>query len=126
CADLWEHGADVTMIQRSSTLIVRSDTLMKHVTGKLYSEDALEAGITTDKADLLNASVPHRVSPALNIPVWKEIAKLDAEFYDRLRSVGFMLDFGEDGSGLHPKYMRRGSGYYIDVGASELVAQGQI
>ena len=25
CADLWEHGADVTMIQRSSTHVVKSD-----------------------------------------------------------------------------------------------------
>jgi hypothetical protein len=32
-----------------------------------------------------------------------------------------MLDFGEDGSGLFMKYLRRGSGYYIDVGACELV-----
>jgi putative flavoprotein involved in K+ transport len=37
-----------------------------------------------------------------------------------------MLDFGEDGSGLSMKYLRRGSGYYIDVGASELVADGRI
>ena len=37
-----------------------------------------------------------------------------------------MLDFGEDGSGLFMKYLRRGSGYYIDVGASELVADGRI
>ena len=28
CAALWEHGADVTMVQRSSTHIVRSDSLM--------------------------------------------------------------------------------------------------
>ena len=34
------------------------------------------------------------------------------------------LDFGDDGSGLFMKYLRRGSGYYIDVGASELVANG--
>jgi putative flavoprotein involved in K+ transport len=26
-ADLWEHGADVTMVQRSSTAVVRSETL---------------------------------------------------------------------------------------------------
>jgi putative flavoprotein involved in K+ transport len=37
-----------------------------------------------------------------------------------------MLDFGVDGSGLFVKYLRRGSGYYIDVGASELVANGSI
>ena len=34
-----------------------------------------------------------------------------------------MLDFGDDDSGLFMKYLRRGSGYYIDVGASELVAE---
>ena len=38
CADLWEHGADVTMVQRSSTHVVRSDTLMELALGGLYSE----------------------------------------------------------------------------------------
>ena len=37
-----------------------------------------------------------------------------------------MLDWGDDGSGLFMKYLRRGSGYYIDVGASELVANGSV
>jgi len=37
-----------------------------------------------------------------------------------------LLDFGDDGSGLFMKYLRRGSGYYIDVGASELIADGKI
>ena len=35
-----------------------------------------------------------------------------------------MLDWGEDESGLFMKYLRRGSGYYIDVGASDLIADG--
>jgi putative flavoprotein involved in K+ transport len=50
----------------------------------------------------------------------------DAEFYERLENAGFELDFGEDDSGLFMKYLRRGSGYYIDVGASELVANGSV
>ena len=37
-----------------------------------------------------------------------------------------MLDFGDDGSGLFMKYLRRGSGYYIDVGASQLIVDGKI
>jgi len=37
-----------------------------------------------------------------------------------------MLDFGEDESGLFMKYLRRGSGYYIDVGASELIANQSV
>src|SRR5699024_166885 len=40
--------------------------------------------------------------------------------------AGFDLDFGDDESGLFLKYLRRGSGYYIDVGAAELVADGKV
>ena len=58
------------------------------------------------------------------IPVYDEMRKRDADFYSRLGAAGFMLDYGEDDSGLFMKYLRRGSGYYIDVGASELVANG--
>jgi putative flavoprotein involved in K+ transport len=126
CADLWEHGVDVTMVQRSSTLVARSDTLMEMVYGPAYSERAVEAGITTEKADLLAASMPYRVTPRLGTALWKGIAERDKDFYVRLESAGFMLDFGEDGSGLSTKYIRRGSGYYIDVGACELIANGEI
>jgi putative flavoprotein involved in K+ transport len=125
-ADLWEHGADVTMVQRSSTHIARSDTLMELALGGLYSEQAVANGITTDKADLIFASVPYAILAGFQIPVYAEMARRDAPLYDRLRKAGFLLDFGEDGSGLFMKYLRRGSGYYIDVGASELVADGRI
>ncbi len=126
CADLWENGADVTMIQRSSTHVARSETLMELALGDLYSERAVTAGVTTDMADLIFASLPYKILPALQIPVYEEMARRDADLYNRLEKVGFLLDFGEDGSGLFLKYLRRGSGYYIDVGASELVADGKI
>ena len=32
----------------------------------------------------------------------------------------------EDGSGLHSIYLRRGAGYYIDVGASPMIIDGRI
>lgn len=126
CAALWEVGAEVTMVQRSSTHIVRSDSLMELGLGDLYSERALAAGMTTDKADLTFASLPYRIMPQFQIPVYQAIRERDAEFYDRLERAGFQLDWGDDGSGLFMKYLRRGSGYYIDVGASELIADGKI
>ncbi|WP_062381667.1 NAD(P)/FAD-dependent oxidoreductase [Pseudomonas abietaniphila] len=126
CADLVENGADVTMVQRSSTHIVRSDSLMELVFGGLYSEDALESGLTTDKADMLFASIPYKVMPSFHQPVFEAIKVRDKAFYERLENAGFMLDFGDDESGLFMKYVRRGSGYYIDVGASELIANGTI
>ncbi|MEL7150641.1 MAG: NAD(P)/FAD-dependent oxidoreductase, partial [Pseudomonadota bacterium] len=125
-AALWEAGADVTMVQRSSTHIVKSDTLMDIGLGDLYSERAVANGIDHHTADLIFASVPYKVLPALQVPLYDKMKERDAEFYERLEKAGFQLDWGVDGSGLFMKYLRRGSGYYIDVGASELVADGKI
>ena len=126
CADLFENGATVTMLQRSSTLVARSETLMTVGWGKLFSESALRAGITTERADLTLASLPFKVMAQLQKLVYEQVARMDAPFYEGLRKAGFLLDFGEDGTGLSLKYMRRGSGYYIDVGASALIADGSI
>lgn len=126
CADLHAHGAHPVMIQRSSTHIVRSESLMREVFGPLYSEDALEAGIDTDTADLLFASIPYRHLADAQKPVFDRIREQDADFYRQLADAGFLLDFGEDESGLFLKYLRRASGYYIDVGASQLIIDGDI
>jgi putative flavoprotein involved in K+ transport len=126
CAALWEVGADVTMVQRSPTHVVKSDSLMTIALGGLYSEEAVAAGMTTRKADMTFASLPYRILHEFQIPVYAEIREKDADFYARLEKAGFLHDWGEDESGLFMKYLRRGSGYYIDVGASELVASGDI
>jgi putative flavoprotein involved in K+ transport len=126
CAALWENGADVTMIQRSSTHIAPSESLMELALGGLYSESAVKSGVTTDTADLIFASIPYKIMAPMQVPVYEEMKRRDADLYARLEKAGFMLDFGPDGSGLFMKYLRRGSGYYIDVGASELVANGSI
>jgi putative flavoprotein involved in K+ transport len=126
CAALWEHGADVTMVQRSSTHIVRSDTLMDIGLGDLYSERAVASGVTTEMADTIFASIPYRILHEFQIPLYDQMRERDADFYARLEAAGFQLDWGEDGSGLFMKYLRRGSGYYIDVGAADLVANGDV
>jgi putative flavoprotein involved in K+ transport len=126
CGALWEKGADVTMVQRTSTHIVRSDTLMDIGLGALYSEEAVAAGVTTEKADLIFASLPYRIMHEFQIPLYDQMRERDQDFYDRLEKAGFLHDWGDDGSGLFMKYLRRGSGYYIDVGAADLVANGDV
>ncbi len=126
CGALWENGADVTMVQRSSTHIVKSGSLMEYGLGDLYSERALDAGVTTEKADLIFASLPYRILHEFQIPAYAKMAEVDKDFYDRLEKAGFWLDWGDDDSGLFMKYLRRGSGYYIDVGAADLVANGDV
>jgi len=94
--------------------------------GDLYSERAVAAGMTTEKADLTFASLPYAIMADFQRPIYDAIRVRDKDFYDRLEAAGFELDFGDDDSGLFMKYLRRGSGYYIDVGACELVADGSI
>lgn len=126
CKALVENGVDTTMVQRSSTHIVKSDSLMDIGLGDLYSERAVASGMTTEKADLTFASLPYKIMHEFQIPVYDAIRERDKEFYDRLTAAGFELDWGDDDSGLFMKYLRRGSGYYIDVGACDLVADGTI
>ncbi|MFE0751588.1 flavin-containing monooxygenase [Gordonia sp. NPDC058843] len=126
CKALVDNGVDATMVQRSSTHIVKSDSLRSIALGSLYSEEAVASGMTTKKADLTFASLPYRIMHQFQVPVYDQIREQDKEFYDRLEAAGFQLDFGDDDSGLFMKYLRRGSGYYIDVGASELIADGTI
>ncbi|MEN9409432.1 MAG: hypothetical protein RL216_1406 [Pseudomonadota bacterium] len=126
CAALWEGDVDVTMVQRSSTHIVRSDTLMDIGLGGLYSEQAVRSGMTTEKADLIFASLPYKILHTFQIPLYEKMKEVDADFYAGLEKAGFWLDWGADGSGLFMKYLRRGSGYYIDVGASQLIIDGKI
>ncbi|TNC74734.1 NAD(P)/FAD-dependent oxidoreductase [Rubellimicrobium roseum] len=126
CAALLENDVDVTMVQRSPTHIVRSDTLMEVGLGALYSEKAVRSGMTTEKADLIFASLPYRILHEFQIPLYDRMREIDADFYAGLEKAGFRLDWGDDGSGLFMKYLRRGSGYYIDVGACQLIIDGQI
>jgi putative flavoprotein involved in K+ transport len=126
CAALYESGVDVTMVQRSSTMVARSDSLMEIAMGDLYSERALRSGVTTAKADLIVASLPYRILDHWEKPITDRIRAHDAEFYRALAKAGFNLDFGDDDTGLALKYLRRGSGYYIDIGASQLIIDGKI
>ena len=126
-AALWEAGAaEVTMLQRSSTAVVPIPGLEKHAFKGAYSDHALEQGITTEITDMAIASIPYRLLPRWQKPIYDAIRKDYADYYRNLEKAGFQLDFGDDESGVFMKFLRRGSGYYLDVGAAELVANGSI
>lgn len=75
---------------------------------------------------MLNMSVPNPVGARLKVDANREINRRDATLLNGLTAAGFALDSGPDCSGLFMKYLHRGGGYYIDVGASQLVADKKI
>lgn len=126
CADLWEHGADVTMLQRSGTMVVETSTVLDLILAPLYSEDARERGIDTDTADYIATTWPHRLVEQRQKAVCAAMRERDRDLHTRLERAGFRLDFGPDNTGLVLKSIREGGGFYINVGASELICNGDI
>src|SRR5262245_472754 len=118
--DLYSSGAKVTLVQRSSTLIVNIEPSAQ-LPYALYDE-----GPPLEDCDLITASMPLALTRKTHIGLTARGRELDRPLLDRLEQVGFKLDFGEDGSGWQFKYLTRGGGYYFNVGCSDLVAEGQI
>jgi putative flavoprotein involved in K+ transport len=82
--------------------------------------------MTAETADLLFASIPLRVFLQMHQQVVAKVKEEDAPFYEQLRKAGFQLTFGDDEAGIFPQIFRNPGGYYVDVGASELIADGRI
>jgi putative flavoprotein involved in K+ transport len=118
--DLWSSGAQVTLVQRSPTLIVNIEPSAQ-LAYTLYDE-----GPPLDDCDLIAASMPFALVRKSHIALTEQGRKLDKDLLDRLTRVGFKLDFGADGSGWQFKYLTRGGGYYFNVGCSDLIAEGNI
>jgi len=124
CQSLWENGAEVTMLQRSPTTVVPSEALLKN--SPLYCEEAVEQGIDVETADDIAATVPFRLLAQMHAAVYGSIRQEYANYYERLERAGLQIDFGMDDSGLYLKALRDGGGYYIDVGAADLIADGRV
>ncbi|KAF8843041.1 FAD/NAD(P)-binding domain-containing protein [Paxillus ammoniavirescens] len=121
CADYVEHGVDVTMVQRSPTYIMTTKEGMPRLLALFW-----EGGPPTDIADRVNASYPNHLLKFVHQRVTKEIAEADKELLDGLRKVGFKLTFGEDDSGFLLLAWTKAGGYYLDVGASQMIIDGKI
>jgi putative flavoprotein involved in K+ transport len=118
--DLHGHGAHVKMIQRGSVTVfsVKAASLNHAI---YYNE-----GLPVEDCDLIATSVTfplQRRGYQLNT---QRMLEMDKELLERLAARGFKLDIGEDGAGHQMKVRRRHGGYYLNVGCSELIANGQI
>ncbi|MBM3491457.1 MAG: NAD(P)/FAD-dependent oxidoreductase [Alphaproteobacteria bacterium] len=118
--DLHASGAQVTMIQRDTTLIVNLDTAQ--AVYDLYKE-----GPPLEDCDLIATAVPYPVLVKGYQIAARAMQQADGKLLDGLAARGFRLDNGPpDGTGYQMKYLRRGGGYYFNVGCSDLIVEGKI
>ncbi len=117
--DLHASGAQVTLIQRSPTYIVSLKEAQRVYA--LYAE-----GIPTDDCDLLATAMPYPVLLHAYQLATAISRDADRPLLDSLAARGFRLHFGEDDTGFQMMYLRRGGGYYFNVGCSDLIADGSV
>jgi putative flavoprotein involved in K+ transport len=117
--DLHSSGADVTLFQRSSTLVVSIEPSAQLVYAP-YNEGTLEDN------DLIATSMPLQLARKSHRLTGEKSKALDQELLDGLERAGFKIDFGEDNTGWQFKYLTRGGGYYFNVGCSDLIVKGDI
>ncbi|KAH9021057.1 FAD/NAD-P-binding domain-containing protein [Lactarius pseudohatsudake] len=114
--------SDVTMFQRSSTYVMS----VKHGVTAVFGGIYYEGGPPPDVADRINASFPNYLQKPRHQRIVVDIAEKDRETLDGLRRVGFRLNTGIDGTGFILLAWVKASGYYFDVGASQLIIDGKI
>jgi putative flavoprotein involved in K+ transport len=117
--ELYERGAEVTMVQRSETSVASSQHLFDVFHAGLYGQDAPPV----EEADFVANSLP--IPVALDLVArtgWPVMRELDAEMHAGLARAGFKVSR----TGLQELFLTRGGGYYIEVGASELIIDRRI
>ena len=117
--ELHTVGADVTIIQRSKTYVVSLPEAQSVYA--IYKE-----GIPFEDCDLLATSFPYPVLQRSYQLSTARSREVDRPLLDALTNSGFRLHFGEDETGFQMMYLRRGGGYYFDVGCSELIISGAV
>lgn len=119
--DLHSHGAQVTMLQRNSTLVVNVEP-----SAQLYDGLYLGEGPSLEDRDLINTSMSMQLMLATHKVLTDQAKKYDKPILDALSKVGFKLNDGIDGTGWPFLFRTRGGGYYFNVGCSDLIANGEI
>lgn len=120
--DLWEHGSDVTLLQRSATYVISFEAQHKFW-NPLFVENMLYA---PEFADMIQYAVPFERTDPINKHLVKLAAEFDRELLDRLEAAGFKLEWGPDGTGILGAHMSGYDGYQINIGGSELIADGSV
>lgn len=118
--DLHASGVDTKIVQRSSTLIISLKEAQRVY--ELYQQ-----GAPIEDCDLVATASPYPLLVKSYQMTAEACKNADAKLLEGLAARGFRLDNGDpDDTGYQMKYLRRGGGYYFNVGASDLIVEGKI
>jgi len=118
--DLHGYDADVKMIQRGSITVFSVEAVtLNHA---LY----YKGDTPLEDCDLIATSPCYPVALKgyqLNV---QKMLEVDKPLLDGLKARGMKLDIGEDGGGHQMKIRKQHGGYYLNVGCSDLIVNGDV
>jgi cation diffusion facilitator CzcD-associated flavoprotein CzcO len=120
--DVFLRGGRPVLIQRSPVTVVSAEQAVRAYAAFRTNEGVL----AIEDTDLMVASIPYDLLRRVHGPLSRMMADGDAELLRSLSQVGFLLDNGEDDTGFFMKLVRYLGGYYLNVGASDLIIEGKI
>ena len=121
--DMVGRGANVTMVQRSPITVVS----LEPSSVRAYELYRVNDGVRPiGDTDMMAASVPYELLAQLHKPLNRKMAEDDRDLLDGLRRAGFLIENGDDDAGYFLKLLKSQSGYYLNVGASDLIIAGKI
>jgi len=119
--EVYRHGGDVTMLQRGPVTVVDLGTMEK------LPWASYAPGAPLEEIDLVAAAniVFPMAREAIRASTLRQ-AENDSDLLGRLEAAGMQITIGRDEGGFQLQSWRTGGGYYINVGASDAVANGDI
>ncbi len=117
--DLHGNGADATIIQRGSTMVISIDPSAKLSYG-LYD------GVPLDDGDMLVTTNTLPVLQRNLESITARMVELDRKTIDGLTARGFKWHDGDDHAGHNMMIRKRYGGYYLNAGCSELIIDGEV
>ncbi|QPC76862.1 hypothetical protein HYE68_007614 [Fusarium pseudograminearum] len=117
--DCHAAGLQVTMVVRSPTYVVP----LEYIKNK-RSLGAYDFGVAA--ADRMFLTLPTEISGQLARNLFRMLASQEPDRYAALQKAGFpVLDSAEPRQALHSNLVERAGGHYVDIGGTELLAQGR-
>ncbi|MCG3775890.1 MAG: Cyclopentanone 1,2-monooxygenase [Nitrospira sp.] len=112
-------GADVTMIQRSPSIVTNIETAQE-----LYEGN--QEQVPAAWRDFLLGALPYEFLVAEHQVVTKIAMKRDRALIAGLNEAGYQTHYGDDESGYLVHILRYGGGFVLDWGSCQMIIDGKI
>ena len=119
--DICEHGGNATMLQRGPAIVLDIETA--NMSYAPYNPRV----IPTELIDM--RFIANSVYPLLTAGFKAQTKignEIDKELHDSLRKAGMKIWSGDGDLGFFYNYFKTAGGYYLDVGASQRIIDGDI